>query len=199
MNLFQTKLKYFLAGLLLLVMLVLIYVYATSKNPENDQIASYNFTKSEYTYVSENFYYECKIIVNGVDDVTKEEQNINKDYVSLNYTFDIVPKDKNATYYDFRLDATLDSEIITMQLAPFGEVIKSYANDDKARGADFGYGMPSFAFSTGSLIFMDLETFNTIKENPEVLKKAINFDVTWKGGLESIDLPSDNVNVVIND
>ncbi len=199
MNLFQTKYKYLLAGLFLLVMFVLIYVYATSKNTENGQIASYNFTKSEYTYVSENFYYECKIIVNVVDEATKEKQNINKEYVSMNYTFDIVPKDKNVTFYDFKVDATLDSEIIAMHLAPFENVIKSYGNDDKAPGADIGHGMPSFALSIGSLVFMDLETFNTIKENPEVLKKAINFDITWKGGHESIELPNDNVNVIIND
>lgn len=199
MNLFKTKNKYLLPIVFLLIIIVLIYMYATSKNSVNDQIASYNFTKSDYTYTSENFYYECQIIVNGVDDVTKEEQNINKDYVSLNYTFDIVPKDKNATYYDFKLDATLDSEIIAMHLAPLENVIKSYGNDDKAPGADIGNGMPTFALSTGSLIFIDQETFNTIKDNPELLKKAIKFDITWKGGSESIDLPSDNVNVIINE
>lgn len=196
MNLFQTKYKSLLAGLVLLVLFVLIYIYATSKNPD---IASYNFTMSDYTYVSENFYYECKIIVNGVDDATKENNSIKKESISLNYTFDIVPKDKNITYYDFKLDATLDPEIIAMQLAPFGEVITSYDNDDKARGADFGYGMPSFALSTGSLVFMNLDTFNTIKDNPELLKKVIKFDITWKGGSESIDLPSENVHVIIND
>ena len=198
MSLFQAKYKYFLAGLFLLI-IVLIYMFFTSKNPENKQIASYNFTKSEYTYVSENFYYECQIIVNGLDDNAKEEQNINKDNVSLNYTFDIIPKDKNATYYDFKVDAILDTELIAMQLAPFGEVIKSYGHDDKAPGADIGNGMPTFALSTGSLIFIDQETFDTIKDNPELLKKTIKFDITWKGGSESTDLPSDNVKVIINE
>jgi len=82
---------------------------------------------------------------------------------------------------------------------PVGNVIKSYGDDDKASGIDFGHGMPSFAFSTGSVIFMKLETFNTIKDNPDLLKKAIKFDITWKDGSESIELPSDNINVIIND
>ena len=43
----------------------------------------------------------------------------NKEYISLNYTFDIVPKDKNVTYYNLKVDATLDPEVIAMHLTSF--------------------------------------------------------------------------------
>jgi len=90
MPIFKTKYKYLLPILFLLIIIVLIYMYTTRKHSENGQIASYNFTKSVYTYTSENFYYECKIIVNGMDDKAKEESNISNESMSLNYTFDMV-------------------------------------------------------------------------------------------------------------
>jgi hypothetical protein len=156
----------------------------------------FSYSKNDYTFETDHFYIESTILVNRLDDQTKSKHfKMNKNDISMQYVFKIVPKNRWIRFYDFKVDAIINEEINALHLVPIDNVFRSYVDDD---GVDFGYKMGTFALHTGRGNWINEETYALFKDNYDVLEKDIIFEITWTKGYEKVLFPKEYVKIIID-
>lgn len=152
------------------------------------------FSPSKYTFESESFYVDSKIKVNGLDDEQKKGLGVNPEFISFDITFDVIPKDGEKVYSNIKVDAIINENITNLLLVTSSDNIKSYED----QGADIGFGMPTFAISLGKLNWINENSLKEISKSPSIIRNDVSIVITWKDGDESFVIPSEYLNIILN-
>ena len=187
-NMFNKRKKIILVFAFVVILITVFYLLATDSNYQS----KYEINKN--TFLSENFFLESEIVLNGINDEKKREYGYNLDYISMNYDFIIVPQNKKLIYNNLKAEIVIDEEINSLHVIPSENIIKSYVDE----GVDIGYKLTSFGLSTGKTTWILPEVFEKIKQDKQILQKDLIINISWDGGSERIIFPKEYVQIIIN-